>query len=120
MLSPALMTFVRMRVSGITLLEQGLVRSKPGYRDYMRRDRNDIYEKHPLLAGGAPMGEVLAFESANHPAKIRRWRAFVKLTIGKLQTNRQVADNEAVAGHARTRFLELGAPVRSTSRQSLY
>ena len=36
-LSPALMTFLLMRVSGITLLEDGLRASKPGYRAYMER-----------------------------------------------------------------------------------
>ena len=36
-LSAALMTFLLMRVSGVTLLEQSLTRSKPGYRDYIAR-----------------------------------------------------------------------------------
>jgi steroid 5-alpha reductase family enzyme len=36
-LSPALMTFLLTRVSGITLLEQGLAASKPGYRAYIAR-----------------------------------------------------------------------------------
>jgi steroid 5-alpha reductase family enzyme len=34
---PLVMTILLMRVSGVTLLEQSLVRSKPLYRDYMRR-----------------------------------------------------------------------------------
>ena len=34
-LSPALMTFLLMRVSGVTLLEQGLTSSKPGYHAYI-------------------------------------------------------------------------------------
>ncbi|MEI6669894.1 MAG: DUF1295 domain-containing protein [Acidobacteriota bacterium] len=34
-LSPALMTFLLMRVSGVTLLEQALTTSKPGYRAYI-------------------------------------------------------------------------------------
>jgi len=33
--SPALMTFLLLRVSGVTLLEADLARSKPGYEDYM-------------------------------------------------------------------------------------
>jgi steroid 5-alpha reductase family enzyme len=35
--SPALMTFLLVRVSGVTLLEQGLAATKPGYRDYVAR-----------------------------------------------------------------------------------
>ena len=34
-LSPALMTFLLMRVSGVTLLEEGLKASKPGYHAYI-------------------------------------------------------------------------------------
>ncbi len=34
-LSPALMTFLLMRVSGVTLLEQSQATSKPGYRAYI-------------------------------------------------------------------------------------
>ena len=37
LLSPALMTLLLMRVSGVTLLEDGLKASKPGYRAYMER-----------------------------------------------------------------------------------
>ena len=36
-LSPALMTFLLRRVSGVTLLEQSLTTSKPGYRAYIAR-----------------------------------------------------------------------------------
>jgi steroid 5-alpha reductase family enzyme len=36
-LSPALMTFLLLRVSGVTLLEQSLTASKPGYRAYIAR-----------------------------------------------------------------------------------
>jgi steroid 5-alpha reductase family enzyme len=36
-LSPALMTFLLMRVSGVTLLEDSLKASKPGYRPYIAR-----------------------------------------------------------------------------------
>ena len=36
-LSPALMAFLLMRVSGVTLLEDGLKASKPGYRAYIAR-----------------------------------------------------------------------------------
>jgi steroid 5-alpha reductase family enzyme len=36
-LSPALMTFLLIRVSGVTLLEDGLKASKPDYRAYMER-----------------------------------------------------------------------------------
>ena len=36
-LSPALMSFLLMRVSGVTLLEAGLTASKPGYRAYIAR-----------------------------------------------------------------------------------
>jgi len=37
LLSPALMSFLLMRVSGVTLLEDGLKASKPGYRAYITR-----------------------------------------------------------------------------------
>ena len=36
-LSPMLMTFLLMRVSGVTLLEDSLKASKPGYRAYIAR-----------------------------------------------------------------------------------
>jgi len=36
-LSPALMTYLLMRVSGVTLLEDGLKASKSGYREYIAR-----------------------------------------------------------------------------------
>ena len=36
-LSPSLMTLLLMRVSGVTLLEEGLKASKPGYRAYIAR-----------------------------------------------------------------------------------
>jgi steroid 5-alpha reductase family enzyme len=36
-LSPSLMTFLLMRVSGVTMLEEGLKASKPGYRAYIAR-----------------------------------------------------------------------------------
>ena len=36
-LSPALMSFLLMRVSGVTLLEAGLQASRPGYREYITR-----------------------------------------------------------------------------------
>jgi len=36
-LSPALMSFLLMRVSGVTLLEEGLKASRPGYRAYITR-----------------------------------------------------------------------------------
>lgn len=36
-LSPPLMTLLLMRVSGVTLLGDGLKASKPGYRAYMAR-----------------------------------------------------------------------------------
>jgi steroid 5-alpha reductase family enzyme len=35
-LAPALMTFLLLRVSGVTLLEKQLARSKPAYREYVR------------------------------------------------------------------------------------
>jgi steroid 5-alpha reductase family enzyme len=37
LLSPSLMTLLLMRVSGVTLLEDGLKASKPSYRDYIAR-----------------------------------------------------------------------------------
>ena len=36
-LSPSLMTLLLLRVSGVTLLEEGLKASKPGYREYIAR-----------------------------------------------------------------------------------
>ena len=35
--SPALMTFLLLRVSGVAMLEKDLAESKPSYRDYIRR-----------------------------------------------------------------------------------
>jgi steroid 5-alpha reductase family enzyme len=35
--APVLMTFLLLNVSGVTLLEQQLVKSRPGYADYVRR-----------------------------------------------------------------------------------
>ena len=35
--SPIVMTWLLLRVSGVTLLEQGLAHSKPGYADDVRR-----------------------------------------------------------------------------------
>jgi steroid 5-alpha reductase family enzyme len=35
--SPALMSFLLTRVSGVTLLEAGLQKSRPAYREYMTR-----------------------------------------------------------------------------------
>ena len=37
MLSPALMTLLLLRVSGITLLEESLKATKPGYRAHIAR-----------------------------------------------------------------------------------
>ncbi|TFH28636.1 MAG: DUF1295 domain-containing protein [Myxococcales bacterium] len=36
-LAPTLMTFLLLRVSGVTMLDTHLTRSKPGYREYLRR-----------------------------------------------------------------------------------
>jgi steroid 5-alpha reductase family enzyme len=36
-IGPALMTFLLMRVSGVTLLEKSLSKTRPGYRDYVQR-----------------------------------------------------------------------------------
>jgi steroid 5-alpha reductase family enzyme len=35
--SPLLMTFLLLRVSGVTLLERGLAETRPGYAEYVRR-----------------------------------------------------------------------------------
>ena len=37
LVSPVLMTFLLMKVSGVALLEQKLGETKPEYRDYVRR-----------------------------------------------------------------------------------
>jgi steroid 5-alpha reductase family enzyme len=37
LIGPALMTFLLLRVSGVTMLERNLVNSKPGYADYIAR-----------------------------------------------------------------------------------
>lgn len=37
LLGPALMTFLLLRVSGVTMLDAQLTRSKPGYAEYVRR-----------------------------------------------------------------------------------
>ena len=36
-LSPVVMSYFLLRVSGVTLLESSLVERRPGYRDYIRR-----------------------------------------------------------------------------------
>ena len=36
-ISPTVMTFLLVKVSGVALLEKGLGESKPGYADYVRR-----------------------------------------------------------------------------------
>lgn len=36
-ISPALMTFLLLRISGVTLLEHGMAETRPGYADYARR-----------------------------------------------------------------------------------
>lgn len=36
-LGPAIMTFLLLRVSGVTLLEKGLTQTKPGYKEYAER-----------------------------------------------------------------------------------
>jgi steroid 5-alpha reductase family enzyme len=36
-IAPALMTFLLLRVSGVTMLEAQLVKTRPGYADYVRR-----------------------------------------------------------------------------------
>jgi steroid 5-alpha reductase family enzyme len=35
--APALMTFLLLRVSGVTLLEKQLTRTRPGYEEYIQR-----------------------------------------------------------------------------------
>jgi steroid 5-alpha reductase family enzyme len=37
LVGPALITFLLLRVSGVTMLEEGLKKSKPGYEEYVRR-----------------------------------------------------------------------------------
>jgi steroid 5-alpha reductase family enzyme len=37
LLGPALMTFMLVRVSGVTMLDEHLLKSRPGYADYLRR-----------------------------------------------------------------------------------
>lgn len=37
LVSPLIMTFLLMKVSGVALLEKSLAKTKPGYRDYVRR-----------------------------------------------------------------------------------
>lgn len=41
-LAPIAMTYLLLRVSGVTLLEQGLKKSKPGYEDYIARTSSFI------------------------------------------------------------------------------
>ncbi len=51
LLSPLLMNFLLLRVSGVTLLEKGLVESRPGYREYTRRT-SAFFPWPPLRTGG--------------------------------------------------------------------
>ena len=51
-LSPLLMTWLLLRVSGVTLLEESLKRSKPGYRAYMARTPA-FFPRFPPAPGGS-------------------------------------------------------------------
>lgn len=50
--SPVLMTFLLMRVSGVTLLERSLAETKPGYRDYVAR--TNAFFPGPRRPAGRP------------------------------------------------------------------
>jgi steroid 5-alpha reductase family enzyme len=49
--SPLLMTYLLLRVSGVALLERGLVKRKPGYADYIAR--TSAFVPRPPRAPGA-------------------------------------------------------------------
>ena len=53
-LSPSLMTWLLMRVSGVTLLEDGLKGSKPGYRAYIARTPS-FFPWFPSVPESVPM-----------------------------------------------------------------
>jgi steroid 5-alpha reductase family enzyme len=53
--SPLLMTFLLLRVSGVPLLERSLVRSRPGYRDYVARTPA-FFPWRPRRIGPRPAG----------------------------------------------------------------
>ena len=50
-LSPVLITFLLLRVSGVTLLERSLEKTKPGYRDYVERT-STFFPWFPKRAAG--------------------------------------------------------------------
>lgn len=53
-LSPALMTWLLLRVSGVAMLERQLVKTRPGYEDYVRRTSAFVpMPPRPSLAAGA-------------------------------------------------------------------
>ena len=49
--SPVLMTFLLLRVSGVALLERGLVKRKPGYADYIART-SAFFPRPPRMTRG--------------------------------------------------------------------
>ena len=49
--SPLLMTFLLLRVSGVALLERGLVKRKPGYADYIART-SAFFPRPPRMPRG--------------------------------------------------------------------
>lgn len=55
LLSPLLMTVLLLRVSGVTLLEQGMAQRRPGYADYVRRT-NAFWPGPPRPAAGPAPG----------------------------------------------------------------
>jgi steroid 5-alpha reductase family enzyme len=53
--SPVLMTFLLVRVSGVTLLEQGLKESRPGYAEYVA-STSAFFPRPPRRRGGPASG----------------------------------------------------------------
>ena len=75
-LSPAVMTLLLMRVSGVTLLEKGLTASKLGYREYIARTPSFV-PWFPRTSGfRAPKGTGRGGRARQSPAPQRR-RAFL-------------------------------------------
>jgi len=55
-LSPLLMTYLLLKVSGVALLEKGLAKSRPAYADYIART-SAFFPWPPKRPGGSSAGD---------------------------------------------------------------
>ena len=67
--SPTFMTWLLLRVSGVTLLEAGLTRTKPGYADYVQRT-SAFVPWPPRAMSAAQQAHICRRSSSDRPAAI--------------------------------------------------